>query len=742
MEGEGVSSQISVRARELFEGHIDGMRRRVDRLFAWLIAGQWVFAIALALGLSPYTWEGTTRSVHPHVLAAVLLGGAISSFPIAMAWLRPGSPATRYAVAAAQMLWSGLLIHITGGRIETHFHVFGSLAFLAFYRDWRVFVPATAVVAGDHLIRQIFWPESVYGILDPEWWRVLEHAGWVVFEDVFLVFSCVRGVAELENLARQRAEIEDVSRKERERSEQLDCALGDALAARDTAEKANHIKGQFLANMSHELRTPINGITGMTELMGRTELSPKQRQYAETIRRSGETLLTVVNDILDFSKMEAGKLTLEATELDVAATTSNVVEMLGPSARAKGLALEHTVGDLPSGFGDAGRLQQVLSNLVANAIKFTERGKVTLRASVTEQTDEHAVVRFEVGDTGIGIGAADVPRLFRAFSQVDGSNSRKYGGTGLGLAIAKQLAEMMGGEIGVSSVLGEGSTFWFTIRMAKRGRPAVPVQADTGPAQGPLSRRERNDAPELLMAEDNVVNQQVGVEMLEALGYKVTLVSNGRAALDALGTRSYSAVLMDCQMPEMNGYDATREIRRREQGARRTPIVAVTAHAMVGDREKALAAGMDDYLTKPLTMAKLADVIARWVPDASAEGVNAQPAEARSAGVPQALDRSVRRSKKVIELFLGQMSAWSARVASAISAGDVTRLKEEAHQMKGSCLSIGAVALAGLCRELELEPARAAQLRSPIETASVALRAALESELVEQSAATGEKARV
>ncbi len=829
------------RARELFVAQLDRNRRQTDRTFVFLLLGQWVVGIVLALTISPYAWEGRTASTHPHVWAALLLGGTLTSFPVVLAYLRPGAPSTRYAIAVAQMLWSALLIHLTGGRIETHFHVFGSLAFLAFYRDWRVLIPATVVVAGDHLVRQLVWPESVYGIANPEWWRFLEHAFWVVFEDVFLVLACVRGVRELWELAQKQADLEARS--------------AEAIAARDAAEEANRVKGQFLANMSHELRTPINGVVGLTDLLARTELNAKQRQYVETVRGSGEALLAVVNDVLDFSKIEAGKLELHEIEFDPVAIAHATVDLLAVQAHEKGLELMcdiHT--DVPrNALGDPFRLQQVLTNLVANAVKFTERGEVVVRARPLAQTSEdHRIVRFEISDTGIGIAPAQLGALFHAFSQLDGSNSRRHGGTGLGLAIAKQLVERMHGEIGVESVPGKGSTFWFTVRLgtaepaagvptdealavlnelrvlvvddsatnrvilrgqlgscsvdeaadaetaltmltsaAEQGKPyavlitdlqmplidglaltasvrrtpillgikivmltsVAPIAGADEPMKAgvdvclakpvrathlldavvgvledrPAVAAQRTSAAAasrhatVLVAEDNAVNQQVVLEMLALLGYDAEVARDGAEALAALQRRSFSVVLMDCQMPGVDGYAAAAEARLRESAGQRTPIIAVTAHAMEGDRERALAAGMDDYLTKPLTVDRLAVALKRWARPSDREASKMDRADAT-------VDSSVRRSRRVLELSLRHLAPSVELILRAGERRDAEAIRAAAHRLKGTCVSIGAHPLAALCERIEREEWEETYVPALRERASI-LRRALEREL-------------
>jgi signal transduction histidine kinase/DNA-binding response OmpR family regulator len=705
-------------------------------------------------------------------------------------------------------------------------------------------------------------PASISFTIKPAWWRT--WWAYLAYAIIFIGLAFVGVGYRTQSLRRRNALLQA---KVDERTRELDEKVDELKESEQRAYLYAQAKSQFLANMSHEIRTPINGVIGMTNLLLDTPLNAEQRERAEIVKRSGDMLLTIINDILDFSKIEAGKLELENIDFDLTTAIEDVFELVARKAQSKGLELaEFIAPDVPMIVsGDPVRLRQVLINLVDNAIKFTERGEISVRVECLSETSEDIILRFEVCDTGIGIKPEVLGNLFTAFTQADSSTTRKYGGTGLGLTIAKQIVELMNGEIGAESTEGESSKFWFTAKFGRASTPSksltghvgfegrrvllaaargtlresllhqlnawglvvtavddegqalaslqaepvfdllivdshlsengremaqslstaegvqpVPIILLTFLAQRPempgrfylltkpvrrsqlyarlcmalllfddqtsstsaqasysLSTRETETVKavtaasligteeilprvskdfRLLLVEDNHTNQQVAVNTLAQMGYQIETVNNGREAIGAISKTTYDLVFMDCHMPEMDGFEATSEIRRMGWTSSRLPIIAMTASALPEDRARCLSAGMDDYLTKPLHRPELRAVLERWLRGNDEKVTEETSSKFQRDSVlfdssvldPEALSdlRELGGTNRnffteMVDVFLEESVARIERMNSAAKHSDMASLHRLAHTQRGACLNFGANKVAQLCEALE-----------------------------------------
>jgi two-component system, sensor histidine kinase and response regulator len=823
-----VDRELLENAEQLFREQQHRIYARTDRMFAVLLVLEWIGGTIGVLLSSPLTWQGAQSGMHPHLYAAFVLGGLLAAYPVFLALRYPGRALTRYTIAVTQMLFSSLFIHMSGGRIETHFHVFGSLAFLAFYRDWRVLVPATIVVAADHFIRGAFWPESVFGAAVVSQWRWVEHAAWVVFEDIFLFIACHQGVKDLRNQAWRQTELERRNAEYQERTVQLEQAyqsknaivetaldavvsmneegvitewnpqaertfgwtapeaLGRSLAetiipsgyrqahrdalkrllttgersvegrveiialhrdghefpielavapiydgrsisfcgfvrditerrqaalalcqAKEAAEEANRAKSTFLAHMSHEVRTPLNGILGFAEVlqkMGAEATDEERADYLETINRSGRHLLGIINDVLDLSKIESGQIDSDPVRCAPHAIVADAVSFLRVRAREKGIDLRSRwEGRVPQTIvTDPSRFRQLLMNLIGNAIKFTEKGWVEVVARV-ENTDAQPRLAVDVNDTGIGIAPEHLASIFQPFVQADGSITRRFGGTGLGLTISRQIAERLGGTLEVSSEAGRGSQFSAKIATGSLDgvelleAPIADVVPDRQASAAPISL----SGVRILLVEDGATNRKLISLVLRRAGAEVALAEDGEIGVSRARAQKFDVILMDMQMPVMDGYQATAALRG---DGLQIPIIALTANSMKGDAEQCLAAGCSGFLSKPIDSDRLLNGVATALRDAAPsrrEAVAFAKAECSSDPLMSSLPMDDPDFVEIVREFVERLRPQVEEMRRLNFEGDLNAVAILAHWLKGAGGTAGFPELMGAGAQLE-----------------------------------------
>ena len=500
-----------------------------------------------------------------------------------------------------------------------------------------------------------------------------------------------------------------------ERTIQLARLNAELISAEAQARRASLLKSEFVANVSHEIRIPMNAVIGMCNVLLSTELNQHQRRYADSVKQAAHALLRIINEVLDFSKIEAGMMQLELFDFDPHELIAGVHKLLNAQAEEKNITITTSIDWRvpPCLRGDASRIRQILINLGGNALKFSNHGSISISASVERSLEEMMLVRFAVVDQGVGLTPMEQERLFQPFVQAEGSVISRSGGTGLGLSICRRLVELMGGSIGLFSSKGQGSTFWFTVPLEKRDALEPTDSNDFGQVLGQLHdghpTRQSIKRPELiLVVDDHEVNQLVAQFYLEQLGFSSHIAGNGEEAIEALARVDYALVFMDFQMPEFDGLATTRQIRKLElDQERHTPIIAMTAHAMKGDRDRCLDAGMDDYLSKPLDPLELGKVVEKWLPLTTSNQLEKRLVTAASTVVIPPIDPTMMQSRYgefveiLIERFLEQGPIEIDNIKCAVRAGDLSSVLRYVHGFKGMCSTMLALTLRQRCLDVE-----------------------------------------
>ncbi len=562
------------RAASIYEEQLAPSARRVDQSFVQLMLCQYVVCVAAAVFFTPHI-----ASSQIHAYAATVIGAVITGIPVALAVLRSGQIVTRHTVAACQMMMSGLLIAITGGRVETHFHIFGSLAFLAFYRDARVLLTATVVVALDHFIRGMYWPESVFGVHQPDHWRWIEYTAWVFFEDIFLMISILQSQHTLRDSALQRAELE---------------------RARDAAEQASRAKDDFIATLSHELRTPLTPSLMTLACLAHDDQVPSEiRSELQMVERNIELEARLIDDLLDLTRIAQGKIRLVSGPVDIHALISHIFETCREEFAAKDLTVEtHLNATHCWVSGDGARLQQVFWNLIKNAVKFTpEQGSIQVMTS-----NDGNRIKIEFIDNGVGIPADVIPRIFHRFEQGGARVTKQFGGLGLGLSICRAIMDLHHGSIRADS-RGSGWGSTFTVVLTVTAEP--PVARRESETQllrlsGKLPRR-------ILLVDDHVDTRHTLERLLKRAGYEVTTADCVAAALQEARQHEFDMLISDIGLPDATGYELMSTLHRQYS----MRGVAISGYGMEEDIRKSMDAGFSAHLTKPIDFGRLKAAISQ-----------------------------------------------------------------------------------------------------------------------------------